>query len=631
MVKRSFLSGIAALPLVLVLVLPVEPATADRGYDQYRRLKVQARLYTSLTRHERAAKALLEAYDQYPDEAVLLEAVRLLGTAGKDEPALRLAERYLEVSRSPSGREDARRQIVKLRERLSRHSAELEVTTDPSGARVCLTDDLTECYDTPMLKWLEGKPQVLRFHYPGLAVRKHALPVEAGKHLKVEVTLSEHVPRGRLDVFAVNPQAVAHIDGNQLGRVPVLGFEVATGKHVVEVDNGNNQVWRGEVTIHSARTTTVYAGKRPPVKSVPGPILRKRLKSLDAPPPVRVSARIVKLPRVATVAIPKHNLAETNTPAPEPEPTADPEPGTPEPAQPDPELDLPIPIPVADPMPDPLPEPIADPDPTSDPLPEPIADPDPMPDPLPEPIADPDPMPDPLPEPIADPDPMPDPLPEPIADPDPMPDPLPEPIADPDPMPDPLPEPIADPDPMPDPLPDPIADANPEPDPLPDPIAVEPDPDPDPDPFTNPDPIRDPDPDPEPNPTPPGGGAGWMKITGWTTLGLGIAAGGAVIATGLLTLNNAQEANELDLHAPDYQTRFSDLQSKTETNALISNILYPVGGALLATGVVLLVLDAVSGPSTEGSVDLDAEGASFRIEPGFSPAGGVFIKTTVDF
>jgi len=95
-----------------------------------------------------------------------------------------------------------------------------------------------------------------------------------------------------------------------------------------------------------------------------------------------------------------------------------------------------------------------------------------------------------------------------------------------------------------------------------------------------------------------------LELAGWITLGSGAAilAGGAV--TGALAL---MKQGELEDKCPEKQCDDSEslsLKDDTEQMALITDILIPVGGAIAATGAVLLIIDAVSGESENESVSL---------------------------
>jgi tetratricopeptide (TPR) repeat protein len=96
-----------------------------------------------------------------------------------------------------------------------------------------------------------------------------------------------------------------------------------------------------------------------------------------------------------------------------------------------------------------------------------------------------------------------------------------------------------------------------------------------------------------------------MTALGWTAVGLGAAATGATIATGVLTLQKVDaydEGGNVDAGLRDQATTF-----RTTTNVMIG-----VSSALVATGVLLLVL-APSGPDDDSSI-------AARLHIG--PAGG---------
>ena len=101
----------------------------------------------------------------------------------------------------------------------------------------------------------------------------------------------------------------------------------------------------------------------------------------------------------------------------------------------------------------------------------------------------------------------------------------------------------------------------------------------------------------------------WMRTAGWSSLGVGLAALGGALSTSILSSSKANDANKLDPALPGYDKKFDDLKQQTETHALVSNILYPVGAALTVTGLVFLILDTNKGVKVgdKGSMEIGAD------------------------
>ncbi|HOX42629.1 MAG TPA: hypothetical protein PK668_03475 [Myxococcota bacterium] len=112
----------------------------------------------------------------------------------------------------------------------------------------------------------------------------------------------------------------------------------------------------------------------------------------------------------------------------------------------------------------------------------------------------------------------------------------------------------------------------------------------------------------------PDGPSPWTNPWTWSTFGVGIAAIGAGVALGVLADQKESDATSAaNLGRP--QEAYGLVQDAGDL-ALGANISYGVGGALVLTGVVLFIVDAVSGPSEEPP----PPAAGSRGEP--APAGG---------
>jgi hypothetical protein len=96
-----------------------------------------------------------------------------------------------------------------------------------------------------------------------------------------------------------------------------------------------------------------------------------------------------------------------------------------------------------------------------------------------------------------------------------------------------------------------------------------------------------------------------MRPTGWGLLGAGVAAGGAGVAFGLLANGARSKVLDAEKNADGLVTGISrrealSLEQQAHTNAIVANILFGVGGALAASGVVLMLLGA-DGATRDGA------------------------------
>jgi hypothetical protein len=112
----------------------------------------------------------------------------------------------------------------------------------------------------------------------------------------------------------------------------------------------------------------------------------------------------------------------------------------------------------------------------------------------------------------------------------------------------------------------------------------------------------------------PAGPSPWTNPWTWTTFGLGVAAVGAGVALGVLA--DQKESDAVDAANQGRPQEAYGLVQDAGDLAMGANISYGVGGALVLTGVVLFILDAVSDPPTESP----APQAKAGEDPG--PAGG---------
>ncbi len=105
-----------------------------------------------------------------------------------------------------------------------------------------------------------------------------------------------------------------------------------------------------------------------------------------------------------------------------------------------------------------------------------------------------------------------------------------------------------------------------------------------------------------------------LAILGWTLVGTGagtLAAGGAMAG---VTYDSMQQFERA--------TRVVDqlrLRDQVREQSLVADVLFAAGGTLAAGGVVVLVADALDGPSAE---EADPEAARARLEPMFARGGG---------
>ncbi len=87
-----------------------------------------------------------------------------------------------------------------------------------------------------------------------------------------------------------------------------------------------------------------------------------------------------------------------------------------------------------------------------------------------------------------------------------------------------------------------------------------------------------------------GGGAQPLRIAGWSSLGVGVAALGAGAVFGS-QLKSTQD----DFDATPYQRYAYQLAEQGNDEARRANAMFAVGGTLVATGVVLVLIDSLGG------------------------------------
>ena len=606
----------------IVATLLCQAAFAERGYDRFRKLRVQANLYESLDRLDRAAETLVEAYDAFPDESVLLDAAIRFERAGQHQHALLILEKYFSVSRSPAGRVTARAAYTRVRAQMDKTCAEIRITTDPPDSEVCIGEDHSNCMPAPVRTWLDHGSHSIRVHHPGLASRTYNANINAGKYQRIQITLQPHVAAGRIEVFSSVQGAVVQLDGREIGATPLVGLSVPAGEHSISVSQSPAHVWSQSITVHPGRTTTLYAGVAPPDASnstvnkktllTPEPVVVQALEipepSLSTPLPVRTpdagaaDARAISSGARVVAAAPAEPEGSgigrgTGAPIPVvlPSPTAPPA-TLPEPpaVSTQPIASAPLPAPIEPPPVEVAPVDIAAAPPTEPPLVE--EPPATLEEPLPEeaPIA---------PE-----------LPEgevPLAEAEPVPEPAPadEPLV--------LEAPMNEEEPLP-------LEESPQADmpvgldetePAASDIAVAP--------ATEP---RDPEDSVGTTMTlDMSEGPSWMPVTGWSTLGVGIGALGGAVATSFLTQSKVDDIRAL-YDRPDSTNAERDaLRAEAKDLQLITNILYPVGGAFVAAGITLLVLDMMSQPGESSPGDTMQLGAIPLRD------GGMLIQTTIGF
>lgn len=84
------------------------------------------------------------------------------------------------------------------------------------------------------------------------------------------------------------------------------------------------------------------------------------------------------------------------------------------------------------------------------------------------------------------------------------------------------------------------------------------------------------------------------RIAGWTVAGVGAATVIAGAVFGGLALDTHNDFRSTAQNSPD----LNDLQDRGKQNALIADVLYGVGGVMLAGGLITVILIETAGPST---------------------------------
>lgn len=137
-------------------------------------------------------------------------------------------------------------------------------------------------------------------------------------------------------------------------------------------------------------------------------------------------------------------------------------------------------------------------------------------------------------------------------------------------------------------------------------------------------PKKQPDTSPVVPPTSPGAdsasGPSGILIGGIVVGGVGLAGIGVGAAFGVLTMNALNDAEEDPSLCPDHQctTAGREAIDDAELKGTISTVGFAVGGAALATGVVLIVLDVTG---TLGGAKTGQAAPTFAFAPGPGDAG----------
>jgi len=131
-----------------------------------------------------------------------------------------------------------------------------------------------------------------------------------------------------------------------------------------------------------------------------------------------------------------------------------------------------------------------------------------------------------------------------------------------------------------------------------------------------------------------------LSLSGWTAVGLGVVLAGAGVALHFVAESDRDNVRTPRETIPEIgaitsvtQLEAKSIEQRADSMDTLGAVGAALGGAVLATGVTLLVLDAVAEPPTLGTVELQgaARGATWGVGGAPLPGGGLTFTATGRF
>lgn len=135
-----------------------------------------------------------------------------------------------------------------------------------------------------------------------------------------------------------------------------------------------------------------------------------------------------------------------------------------------------------------------------------------------------------------------------------------------------------------------------------------------------------------------------LSISGWTAVGLGVVLAGAGVALHFVAESDRDNVRIPSETVPEIgaitsvtQVEAKSIEQRADSMDTLGAVGTAVGGAVLATGVTLLVIDALAAPPVMGSVEVEDAGLSttpkarWRVGGAPLPGGGLAVTATGRF
>ncbi|MCA9523642.1 MAG: PEGA domain-containing protein, partial [Myxococcales bacterium] len=177
---------------------------------------------------------------------------------GDDAQALAHYQQFLRTApRGHKTRSNVENQVAKLKQKLRAKKREVNILSQPTGARVSVDSRFVGL--TPTVVYLDPGRHVIELAMKGRETLRREILIVNGPALTLDYPLPKSEETGWLTVTSNVPSAEIFLDNELIGKTPLRRKALKRGRYQVKVNAPGYRELQERVTIESGRSTVLRA------------------------------------------------------------------------------------------------------------------------------------------------------------------------------------------------------------------------------------------------------------------------------------------------------------------------------------------------------------------------------------